>query len=203
MLDGPSFAVRASSAGRVMIDLGTGDGRFVLHAARRDPACLVIGVDACRENLYVSSRTAPVNALFVIANALTLPSELSGSATQITINFPWGSLLTGLLAADGGLLHGLRMIARPRAALELRLNRSALTEAGVTPAEAGVLIRRALREAGFSVEPTVELDAAALRALPSAWAKRLAYGREPHALYLQAAAPGAVQHEPRWSGEAG
>ncbi|RPJ36689.1 MAG: hypothetical protein EHM21_18860, partial [Chloroflexi bacterium] len=48
----------------ILIDLGTGDGRFVLHAARQDPAIFAIGVDACRENLRAASRTAPANALF-------------------------------------------------------------------------------------------------------------------------------------------
>lgn len=200
-LDGPSFAVRAAAARRVVIDLGTGDGRFVVQTARRDPDGLVVGVDPCRENLRASSRTAPANALFVIANALALPAELSGSATQITINFPWGSLLSGLLTADPALLASLRMIARPGALLELRLNHSALADTGVATADAGALSQRSLRTAGFVVGRPVALDAAALRSCPTTWSKRLAYGRDPHALLLRANLPGSAHHEPRLTAE--
>jgi 16S rRNA (adenine(1408)-N(1))-methyltransferase len=36
---------------RVLLDLGTGDGRYVRHFAEKNPGWFVIGVDACRENL--------------------------------------------------------------------------------------------------------------------------------------------------------
>src|SRR6185437_9513160 len=49
----------------VHVDLGTGDGRFVLDAARAHPLHSVIGVDACRDNLREASRRAPENALFL------------------------------------------------------------------------------------------------------------------------------------------
>ena len=58
------------------LDIGTGDGRFVLHTAHANPRSLVIGLDACRENLRDASRRAPDNALFVIANARAMPPEL-------------------------------------------------------------------------------------------------------------------------------
>jgi tRNA G46 methylase TrmB len=37
--------------GDVLIDVGTGDGRYVLHVARTRPTWFAIGVDACRDNL--------------------------------------------------------------------------------------------------------------------------------------------------------
>src|SRR5207249_2947150 len=81
----------------VLIDLGTGDGRYVRYIAQTHPDWAVIGLDSCRENLCAISRTAPSNALYVIADAGSLPRELYGLASRITINFPWGSLLRGLL----------------------------------------------------------------------------------------------------------
>lgn len=202
-LDGPAFVARAAAAGQVLIDIGTGDGRFVCQVARHDQRCLAIGVDACRENLRASSRSAPANALFVIANARTLPAELYGSATQITINFPWGSLLTGLLRSDPALLSSLRMIARPGALLEVRLNSSALAEAGVSLEHGGVQVRQSLRAAGWAVRTLVTLDAMGLRACPTTWAKRLAYGHDPRALYLRATQPGCALSEHTRAGEAG
>jgi ubiquinone/menaquinone biosynthesis C-methylase UbiE len=64
--------------GEIWLDIGTGDGQFVRQQARQNPARLVIGLDACRENLRESSRKAPPNALFVIANAF------AGSGSRAT-----------------------------------------------------------------------------------------------------------------------
>ncbi len=173
--------------GEVLIDVGTGDGRYVLHAARSCPTWFVIGVDACRENLRKASRKAPPNALYVIANALALPKkELGGMASRVTINFPWGTLLTALLDGEPVLLEGLLAIARPGAALEIRLNTGALTGAGYTLKSGGARVRQALCEGGFDVSDLEELDARGLRRCQTTWAKRLAYGRDPHALCLRA-----------------
>jgi hypothetical protein len=72
----------------VLIDIGTGDGRYLLHVAQTRPTWFAVGVDACRDNLREASRKAPPNALYVIANALALPMELGGMASKVTINSP-------------------------------------------------------------------------------------------------------------------
>ncbi len=91
-----------------MVDLGTGDGRWVLAAAAADPNALVIGVDANADAMAEASRRAAgparrggvSNALFVVASAEALPPELDGVADLVTIHLPWGSLLRGALALD-------------------------------------------------------------------------------------------------------
>ena len=110
-----------SSHDGVTLDIGTGDGRAVLHEARASPSRLVIGLDACRENLHAGSRMAPSNALFAIANALSLPDALDNLAQHITITFPWGSLLHGLLDGTDCLGAGLRRVALPGARFEIVL----------------------------------------------------------------------------------
>lgn len=185
-IDAATLAARIAGYQQVAIDIGTGDGRYVRDVARRCPASFVIGIDACRENLRAVSRTAPDNALFVIANALALPGELYGLATRITINFPWGSLLAGLLDGDAALLTGIVALARPGAALEIRLNGGAPAEAGYA-LDAGVTrIRYAIGAGGFTLRQSAPLDANALRACPTTWARRLAYGRDPSGWYLSA-----------------
>ena len=181
--------LRATAYRDVLIDVGTGDGRYVLHVARTCPEMFVVGVDACRDNLRKASRKSPENALFVIANALALPGELGGTASKITINFPWGSLLTGLLDGEPALLEGLRAITRPGAEMEILLNAGALTEAGYTPQSGGARVVSALHEAGFNAGDLILLDARRLRQCHTTWAKRLAYGRDPHAVYLEARLP--------------
>jgi 16S rRNA (adenine(1408)-N(1))-methyltransferase len=173
----------------VLIDVGTGDGRYVLHVARTSPEWFAIGVDACRDNLRAASRKAPGNALYVIANALALPEELTGTASKVTVNFPWGSLLTGLLYGEPTLLRGLLAIARPGGALEIRLNAEALSEAGCTLQSGGTRVRGALHADGFDTREPVPLDASGLRQCHTTWAKRLAYGRDPRAVFLEATLP--------------
>jgi 16S rRNA (adenine(1408)-N(1))-methyltransferase len=172
----------------VLIDVGTGDGRYVLHVARTSPTWFALGVDACRDNLRRTSRKAPPNALYLIANALALPKEeLGGMASKVTINFPWSSLLAALLDGEPTLLEGLLAISRPGATLEVRLNAGALAEAGYTLESGGARIRQALHEGGFEVAgDPLRLDARELRRCPTTWARRLAYGRDPRAVCLEA-----------------
>jgi len=172
----------------ISIDVGTGDGRFVLATALANPALLAVGVDACRENLIVTSRRAPRNALYVIANALDLPGELRQAAAALTINFPWGSLLRGLIEGEA-LPSGLRAVARPQATLEIRLNAGALLEEGLALAAGTAAITATLENAGFRVGRSAQLDPSALLRCPSTWAKRLAFGRDPRGTYLPAIAP--------------
>jgi 16S rRNA (adenine(1408)-N(1))-methyltransferase len=186
-IDASALAERLTEYDAVHIDVGTGDGRFVQHVAQTCPNCLVVGIDACRENLREVSRRAPANALFVIANAQALPVELYGLAAQVTINFPWGSLLEGLLANDPALLTGLATAARPDAGLEVRLNGGALTEAGWSLEDGADRIREVLAANGFAVRPPIALAARELRSCPTTWAKRLAFGRDPRAVYLRGA----------------
>jgi hypothetical protein len=166
-------------------DLGTGDGRFVQHLASTQPDTLVIGVDACRENLIEASRRAAQNSLFVIANVEQLPSACYGCADRITVNFPWGSLLGGLLARDSAVCEQLTNLTRCGTHLDVTLNASALQEAGWSLDAGTAAVRKALEAHGFRMRAPVTLQASDLKQIPTAWAKRLAYGRMPYATWLQ------------------
>jgi 16S rRNA (adenine(1408)-N(1))-methyltransferase len=184
MIDRSVITALACDRAGVLVDLGTGDGRFVAHVARAQPDWLAIGIDACRENLREQSRRAPANGLYLIANALALPPDLAGIATHVTINFPWGSLLAGLLEGDSGLLAGMRMLAGEHLELEIRLNADALHEQGWELPAGAEQIARSLSDAGLVLHGRMAMDAPALRSIPSTWAKRLAYGRDPRGLAL-------------------
>jgi 16S rRNA (adenine(1408)-N(1))-methyltransferase len=186
-IDAPALTSRMAGYREFLLDIGTGDGRFVREMALANPARFAIGVDACRENLRAGSRTAPANALFLIADARALPAALDRLATQITINFPWGSLLAGLLIGEPALLGRLAAVAQPGTLLELRLNAGALAEAGWSLEDGGERIRQVLRAAGFCARPPAALGLRELRACPTSWAKRLAHGRDPRGLYLRGA----------------
>jgi 16S rRNA (adenine(1408)-N(1))-methyltransferase len=180
------LAIGPAGRDRVLVDIGTGDGRYVLHVARTRPHWFAIGVDSCRDNLRQTSRKAPPNALYVVANALSLPGELAGVASLVTVNFPWGSLLAGLLEGEQAADQGLLSLLRPGAALEIRTNAGALAQFGCTPESGGARVWRVLREAGLEAAEPVRLSARELRQYPTTWARRLAYGRDPRAVYLRA-----------------
>jgi len=186
-MDASALAQSMLGYRRTIIDLGTGDGRFVRHMAQAYPAAFVIGVDACRENLRATSRDNRANALFVIANAQALPREIYGLAGHVTINFPWGSLLEGLLAGQPGLMHGLAAISLPGALLDIRLNAAALAEAGVSFEKGTALVRGSLLANGFGLRVPTVLDTQTLRACPTTWARRLAFGRDPRSVVLSGA----------------
>ena len=184
-------AVAAWTAGyqETIVDLGTGDGRFVRHLSRQHPEVGAIGVDLCAANLRIASRAAARNALFVVADALALPDELSRVATRVTVNFPWGSLLRGLLTGHPGLLAGLRAVGSGGTTLDIRLNAGALGEAGWTLEAGSERVTAVLRDAGLKVGPTRVLGPADLGRWPTTWAKRLAFGRDPRAVRIDATLP--------------
>jgi 16S rRNA (adenine(1408)-N(1))-methyltransferase len=183
-LTAATLAERRQGYSHVLVDIGTGDGRFVQHIAGTRADTLAVGIDACREHLRQVSRKAPCNALYLIANACMLPRELDGLATHITINFPWGSLRDGLLAGDAAVMGGLAALARPGARIDVRVNSSALAPAGWTLAEGAVQIRQTLLDAGFAMREPVAMSMDDLRRLPTTWAKRLAFGRDSRAMTL-------------------
>lgn len=184
-IDSAALAEQLARYNTLHIDIGTGDGRYVRHLAQANPNSFVIGIDACRENLHEVSRRAPANALFIIANARRLPFELDGLADHITINFPWGSLLEGLLVGDSEMLAGIRRISHKDAELEVRLNGGALVEAGWSLDAGAHRVREVLAVNGFDIWLQVDLTAQELKAIPTTWAKRLAFGRDPRAMYLR------------------
>ena len=173
---------RLANYNHILLDLGTGDGRYVRTHAEQHPNWFVIGIDSCRENLREHSRAKLQNMLFVIATAQNLPKELNGLISHITINFPWGSLLESLLATDPMLMRGLKSVSRSRASLKLRLNSGALAETGRTLETGTDRIYYNLLQAGWQLEHPTLMDASALKKFPSTWAKRLAFGRDPRAM---------------------
>jgi 16S rRNA (adenine(1408)-N(1))-methyltransferase len=184
-LDMNGLNERLANYQRIVLDLGTGDGRYVNYLAGKNPCWFIIGVDACRENLREHSLIKLPNTLFVIAGAQDLPRELHGCVSHITINFPWGSLLESLLEGDTRLLHGLECIARTDASLHLHVNGGALAEIGANLETGTGMIHRSLQSAGWLLDSPVQLGAPSLRGLPTTWARRLAHGRDPRAMALR------------------
>lgn len=111
----------------VIVDIGTGDGRFVYNSARLNPNKFYIGIDANTkplEKISMKATRKPAkgglpNVLFVQAAVENLPEELNESADEIHIHFPWGSLLRAVVSGDESVLKSLRRICAPECLLEI------------------------------------------------------------------------------------
>src|SRR5207244_1968385 len=68
------------------------------------------------------SRGGVANAVFVLASIEQLPAELIAFADLVRVNFPWGSLLRGLLQPNADVLRALASLARPGGAFEFVLS---------------------------------------------------------------------------------
>jgi 16S rRNA (adenine(1408)-N(1))-methyltransferase len=100
----------------VIVDLGTGDGRAALRLAVSEPSSLVLGVDPVASSMAETSRRAAKsapNALFVAASAEAFAACLPSVADRMVVNFPWGSLLRGVLGADRRVAAAVGSIVAP------------------------------------------------------------------------------------------
>jgi 16S rRNA (adenine(1408)-N(1))-methyltransferase len=168
----------------VTIDIGTGDGRAVVDAARRDPGRLVVGLDANAASMAEVSRRASFssrrgglsNALFVVASAAEMPRELAGLAALATVTFPWGSLLRGCLGRDEAIARGIRSVLAQGGRLELILAPAGRDHLAGLPTKSEEVIaaaRATFEGLGLVFAAGGSVTAAELDATRSTWARRL------------------------------
>ena len=87
----------------------------MLHAARRNPEALVIGVDTNASGLIEASRraTRPArkgglpNALFLVGDASEALVLLAGRVDQVHVTLPWGSLLRAVVEGEREFAHAV------------------------------------------------------------------------------------------------
>jgi 16S rRNA (adenine(1408)-N(1))-methyltransferase len=173
----------------VALDLGTGDGRAVLAAAAARPDVLVIGVDASAAAMRDASRKAArrgalPNALFAVAAAEQPP--LAAVAGEITINFPWASLLRGVLGRDETVLAGVAALAAPGATVSALV--SVVPRDGVPPVPAAGELAAAYARHGLELVEARRATAAEVAASGSSWAKRLRAGSDRPVTLLKSVA---------------
>jgi 16S rRNA (adenine(1408)-N(1))-methyltransferase len=171
----------------VIIDLGTGDGRAALAAAASEPRALVIGLDPDARAMAEASRRAArgprkgglPNVLFIVAAAEHLPAALTGRADRVTVFFPWGSLLRGMLGADERVAHGLADLLRPDGRLEALVSVTHRDGIGGFESLDEATIQEAserLGRAGLDLVAACHASAEEVRATRSSWGRRLLAG---------------------------
>jgi hypothetical protein len=161
------------------VDLGAGDGQFVLAHAGQHPNQFVLGVDASSDAMREAShraarpRTELPNARFAVSSLETLPLELTGRFDLVTVHFPWGSLWHAATACDS--LHAERLAALVRGGGELRFLLSHAERDEMPAVDPSDVV---LGCANHGLTP-IEVRPAALEdavAAHSSWGKRLLAG---------------------------
>lgn len=194
--DGSLLRAAVAAARFVVVDVGTGDGRWVYRTARRHPDWLCVGIDANASGLRETSRRAArrmtrggtPNAWFIRARAEEPPTACRGIADEIRVHYPWGGLLRGLMEPRPALLDGLAALGKPGARFDVAVNVSALDgdsgTIGDGPAvRAGRLAARLARP--YAAAGIVLTSAAADPAGPgTTWGRRLGRGRPATAVVL-------------------
>lgn len=198
-MDAAELAERRAAAGasRVVIDVGTGDGRFAYAFAGEHPDAFVIGVDAIAERLdEVSAKAArkPAkggrpNVLFARVSAEAPPAELHGLADEVHVLLPWGALLVGTMLAEPAVMEGLSSLAAPAGAdLVVVFNAEVwedstphhMTELpAVTVEYVQQTLAPAYEQFGIQLDDVHEMNPDEIKALPTTWARRLSHGRHP------------------------
>lgn len=184
-----------------MIDIGTGDGRFVSATAKANPNKFFIGIDANVKPLEKPSMKATrkpnkgglPNVLFVQAAVEFLPEEFTGVADEIHIHFPWGSLLQAVATGDKNVLADLRRIAAPDCLLEIVIgidperDRKEIERLGLPELSDdfihGVLAAR-FRTTGFAMVESKQLTRDEWSQFESTWARKLSGNSMRSVTYL-------------------
>jgi 16S rRNA (adenine(1408)-N(1))-methyltransferase len=185
----------------VVVDIGTGDGRFVYRSAQMNPRKFFIGVDANAAPLAKISMKATrkpakgglPNVLFVQAAIEDLPAELNAVADEIHIHFPWGSLLRAVARGEPDALAALRRIAAPECLLEIVIgideerDRTEIERLDL-PSLSGEYLRAVLipeyEAADFQVLQSGVLNPSEWSRLETSWARKLQSDSRRKVIYL-------------------
>jgi len=137
-----------------------------------------IGIDAASDTLAHTARLAARQRL---PNLVLLREPLEGVplealADDVTIHFPWGSLLRGALAEDEGVFAAITRLPRPGGTLTLLL--SLIARDGRAPLSDVDIARlvRAYQGRGFTLGESRSVVRADVDAARSSWGKRLDVG---------------------------
>jgi 16S rRNA (adenine(1408)-N(1))-methyltransferase len=186
----PSRNLSPPTGEGVVIDLGTGDGRFVYQSARQNPQKFYIGIDAnaqplakISEKIYRKPAKGGLpNVLFIQAAVEALPAELDGVANEVHVHFPWGSLLRAVATGEEAALRGLRRLCAPGALVEIIIgldperDQSAIETLGLellTPEFIEKTLVPRYEASGFEVLKYGVLGPSDWPKLTTSWARRL------------------------------
>lgn len=179
---------------KVCVDIGTGDGKNIYRKAKQYPNIFFIGIDPVKSGMTEIAckiikkpeKGGLNNALLVISTAENMPKELYKIADIITILFPWGILLEGIIKPLDEFLDSIKKVAKHGTEFEFITTYSKSCEDNVIKnrnlPELSLdyfngTYKDILAEHGFMVSKIELHNNEYVKKFDSKWAKQLAFGR--------------------------
>jgi 16S rRNA (adenine(1408)-N(1))-methyltransferase len=155
--------------------------------ARARADTLTIGLDASADALAYAARRVVRERLpnLVLLREPVENLALASVADEVTVHFPWGSLLRGALAEDERVLEAICRLPRPGGVLTVML--SVTARDGRAPLDDGdfARVRRAYRSRGLVLAGHRAVTRADVDDAASSWGKRLDVGGTRPGLLLR------------------
>ena len=157
--------------------------------ARTRADTLAIGLDASADALAYAARRAVRDRVpnLVLLREPLESVALESFADEVTVHFPWGSLLRGALAEDRAVFEAICRLPRPGGCLALAF--SVIDRDGRAPLSSDDIARviREYRWSGFTLVEDRAVERSDVAATRSSWGKRLDVGgtRPGHLLRLR------------------
>jgi len=175
---------------KVILDLGTGDGRFVFKNAIKNKSTLYIGLDPAEKQIQIyskkSNRRRLKNVLYVIGSLENLPEELYSTVDKIFINLPWGTLLEKIVKSNETYTNELFKILKRNGEIEiifgyvpeLEPSETERLDLPVIENESDVLKAFSTFKKIFEVIEMNRLLKEDLDKIETTWAKKLKFGKD-------------------------
>lgn len=174
-----------------ILDIGTGDGRFVFKNAKQNPHYFYVGLDPVEKQLEIYSRKINKfrlnNALLALGSVEQFPIELENMFDRVYVHFPWGSLLGGIANADEKILESLVVGLENNGILNIIFGYSSEAEPtevdrlqieSIDRNRIENLIVPAFNKLGMELETIEEITKDNLIEVESTWGKKLAFGKD-------------------------
>lgn len=175
---------------KTIIDLGTGDGRFVFKGALENEDYFYIGVDPSEKQLRKYSKKSVrkklPNVIFCLGSIEILPRELINKADNLVVNLPWGSLLQNIVLPSQETCRKLHKLLKTGGELEIVFGyHQEFEPAEVERLELPSLSKEYIKASiipvfekhGFKLMELKRINKKQLKKLETTWSKKLAFGK--------------------------
>ena len=184
------FNLLLEAYSEVLIDIGTGNGRYPYLYAKNNPNSLAIGIDPAGDNMIEysvksqkkTSKGGLNNVLYCVSAIESIPEEFANIGDIITVNLPWGSLLEGIVKAETIVLNAIATMAKKNCSFRAIFSYTELHELGeierrALPELSASYIENTLtpyyHKAGIEITVVKKFSNEDLRKLNTLWAKKL------------------------------
>ncbi len=189
-IDKKSFKDECKKHNKVILDIGTGDGKFVYRNAIKNKNNLYIGLDPAEKQIQIYSKKANrrrlKNALYILGSLENLPEELYSTVDKIFVNLPWGTLLEKIVKSNEIYTKELSKILKKDGEIEIifgyvpELEPSETERLGLPKIEneSDVLKAFSTFKKIFEVVEMKRLVKEDLDKIETTWAKKLKFGKD-------------------------